>query len=262
MTATFPISDAHLPARRRADITNYVRLNGEASVAELASHFQVSIDTVRRDLDQLARTGLVARTHGGAVPVSLNQVTPLSVRLGSNREAKERIAHAAAALISDGETLIANGGSTTLAFATALEGRRDLTLVTNNLSIPHVMPPGICSSLYVIGGDYRADTDVTVGPVVLNGSAKVTVDTAVIGVHGISADLGFSSRVLEEATMIAAMMQAARRTVIVADSSKFGRRSFAMIAPIAEAAILVTDAALPDELAGLFRDSGVRIVVA
>src|ERR1700716_2739122 len=131
-----------LPARRRSELLQLARNHSQVTVADLASKFGVSPDTIRRDLDVLAGQGLLERTHGGAVPAGLvNQDSPLDQRIVTHKPAKQRIARAAADLIRDGETLMINGGSTTLAFARELAGCRDLTIVTNNLQVPPAVPP-------------------------------------------------------------------------------------------------------------------------
>src|SRR5262249_10260588 len=124
-----------LPARRRSELLRAAKKRGSITVAELAEEFSVSFDTIRRDLDYLAGRGLLTRTHGGAVAMDgfLERDAPFTQRLNARAAEKTRIGRAAAGLISDGETLIVNGGSTTRAFAAALGERRRLTIVTNNL---------------------------------------------------------------------------------------------------------------------------------
>src|SRR5262245_17292275 len=106
--------DYALPARRRSELLKVAKMHGSISVAEIASEFAVSADTIRRDLDYLASRGLLTRTHGGAIPVDgfMDRDTPLTQRLAARPTEKARIAKAAAGLIVDGETLIINGGST------------------------------------------------------------------------------------------------------------------------------------------------------
>ena len=123
-------------------------------VNDLAEHFEVSVDTIRRDLDALASRGLLTRTHGGAVPVEqlVNRDSPFAIKMQTQTAEKRRIARAAADLIRDGETLIINGGSTTHYFAEELGHRRNLTVVTNNLSIPVALPKHAIRKIYVLGG--------------------------------------------------------------------------------------------------------------
>src|SRR5258707_5517566 len=135
-------SSGSLPARRRADLAQYVREHAQATVAELAGICQVSADTVRRVLAHGARHGVLTRTHGGAVPMAelATADTPLMNRRDTQREAKERIGRAAARLVENGETVIINGGTTALEAARALVGLRNLPILPNNLLVPSEVP--------------------------------------------------------------------------------------------------------------------------
>ena len=253
-----------LPAKRRADLVRLVRARGQVTVTELAGLFEISVDTVRRDLDHLAERGLLARTHGGAVASGdlVIQETPFADRLVRQKSAKARIARTVAGLIGDGETLLINGGSTTRAVAAELGGRRNLTIVTNNLALPSVLPANACRDIYVIGGHYRDEAQVTVGEVRFAFAAGINVDTALIGVGGLSAERGLSTSSIAEAVMIAAMMKTAKRSLVLVDSSKFGHDSFADIGPLARAHMIVTDEMPPALLVQALADAKVDLVVA
>jgi DeoR/GlpR family transcriptional regulator of sugar metabolism len=205
----------------------------------------------------------VLRTHGGAVSTGLlvHRETSFSLRGQAQAAAKSRIGKAAAELISDGETLIVNGGSTTFAFATSLGLRRNLTIVTNNLAIPPVLPPEAIQEIHIVGGQYRVNLVSTIGPLGF-GPGAISVDTAVLGVSGMTARKGISTTVLEEASMLADMISSAERTIILADASKFDRNAFGHIAPLTAINILVTDAPPPDDLAQALGEAKVEILVA
>jgi DeoR/GlpR family transcriptional regulator of sugar metabolism len=256
--------DNALPSRRRAELVRLVRSRRQVTVSELATLFDVSLDTIRRDLDLLAERGLLTRTHGGAVPLDELAMhdTPFAERLNAHKVAKTRIGHAAAALVSDGETLIINGGSTTRAFAGELAGRRNLTVVTNNLSVPAMLSGDAVRDVYVLGGQYRPESQVTIGEVRFAPVSGISVDTAVIGVGGITAHAGLSTTLLAEAVMIAAMIRAASRTIVVADASKFGHNAFAHIVPLARIHMLVTDAKPDPELGTALAEAGVEVLVS
>jgi DeoR family transcriptional regulator, fructose operon transcriptional repressor len=251
-----------LPAKRQNEILKLLEVKGQMSVADISNHFNVSEDTVRRDLDALAERGALTRTHGGAVTITalVNRDSPFLQRLNARTAEKQRIGRAAAALISDGETLIINGGSTTRLFAAELS-RQYLTVVTNNLSIPGVLASELIRDVYVMGGQFRPEAQVTIGPVLASG-IQISVDTAVVGVGGVTAREGLTTTVLEEASMIAAMMAAARRTIVLADSSKLGKHSFAQIAGLNAMQILVTDAEPSQDLAAALSDASVQLVLA
>ena len=253
-----------LPAKRHVELVQLIRARGQMTVNDLASHFAVSGDTVRRDLDLLADQGLLKRTHGGAVAMDnlVHQDSTFTQRMGTRVPAKRRIARAASRLIGDGETLLINGGSTTKFFAGELVERRNLTVVTNNLGLPSTLPADCFSNVYVLGGEYKADAQVTVGPVGFVSAGSISVDSAVIGVGGVTVKEGLTTTVLEECSMILAMICAARRTIVLADASKFGHSSFAHIAPLTRIEVLVTDEPPPADLAQALREARVEVIVA
>jgi DeoR/GlpR family transcriptional regulator of sugar metabolism len=258
-----PDSDFSLPARRRSELLKVAKTRGSITVTEIASEFAVSADTIRRDLDYLASRGLLTRTHGGAVPVDgfVDRDTPVALRVNARAAEKARIARAAAALIADGEALIINGGSTTRAFVAELGALRNLTIVTNNLGVPGAIPPNTARGLYLLGGHVRLELQVTIGAVGFANAGPISADTAIIGVGGVSAR-GLSTTMLEESTMIAAMMESARRVIVLADSAKFGATVLAHIAPLARVHVLVTDASPPPALAAALDDAEVEVIIA
>lgn len=263
-TSEDSIRETVLPARRHLQLVELIRARGQMTVSELATYFSVSGDTVRRDLDLLANQGLLTRTHGGAVAMDalVHQDSTFTQRMGTRVPAKRRIARAASRLISDGETLLINGGSTTKLFAAELADRRNLTVVTNNLGVPAALPPDCNTNVYILGGQYKGDAQVTVGPVGFVSAGSISVDSAVIGVGGITVEEGLTTTVLEECAMILAMICAARRTIVVADASKFGHSSFAHIAPLGRIQVLVTDESPPSELARALAEAHVELIVA
>ena len=182
------IRENALPAKRHLELVELVRARGQVTVNELSTYFGVSGDTVRRDLDLLASQGLLKRTHGGAIAMDklVHQDSTFTQRMSTRIPAKKRIARAACQLISDGETLVLNGGSTTRLFAAELSDRRNLTIVTNNLTIPTTLAAECVRDIYILGGQYKGDAQVTVGPVGFVSAASITVDSAVIGVGGIT----------------------------------------------------------------------------
>jgi DeoR/GlpR family transcriptional regulator of sugar metabolism len=250
-------------ARRHQELLQLVEAKGQISVEELARHFGVSDDTIRRDLQHLEGRKVLLRTHGGAVSTALlvHRETPFLTRANAEADAKARIGRAAAQLISDGETLIVNGGSTTFAFAASLGTRRNLTIVTNNIAMLSVLPAEAIEDVYLLGGKYRMNLGATVGPVGFS-SISISVDTAILGVSGLTATNGLSTTRPEEASMQARMIDCARRTIIVTDASKFGHDTFAQIAPLSAIDTLVTDSSPPPDLSQALSQANVEVVVA
>jgi DeoR/GlpR family transcriptional regulator of sugar metabolism len=233
-------SNSPLPARRRSELVRLVCSRGQVTVAEIASLFDVSADTIRRDLDALAEQRLLKRTHGGAVAEDslVGTDAPFLLRKNAQKDAKSRIARA---------------------FAAELGGRSGLTVVTNNLSLPAALPSRAIRDIYVLGGQVRFEAQVTLGTVGFAGTGSISADTAVIGVTGIS-PAGISASALAEAEMTAAMLAACRRVIVLADATKFGRNAFAHIAALDRVHVLVTDAEPPMELR--LDEAGVEVVRA
>src|SRR5258707_1600453 len=251
------------PARRHQELLQFLTRRGQLTVDELAEHFGVSDDTIRRDLQILEQRKMILRTHGGAVSTGylVHRETSFSIRGQAQAAAKSRIGKVAAELISDGETLIVNGGSTTFAFATSLGLRRNLTIVTNNLAIPSILSAEAIPEIYVLGGQYKVNLVSTIGAVGFR-SCDISVDTAILGISGVTARKGIATTVLEETSMLADMISAAGRVIVLADASKFGRSAFGYFAPLSAIDILVTDSPPPDDLAEALSESGVEVIVA
>ena len=256
----------HLPAGRKARLAAYVAEAGQVTVGALAERFGVSIDTIRRDLDQLSAEGVLVRTYGGAVSLStVSRVDrAVDVRLNLQEAEKEKIAARAASMVEDGSTIMINGGTTTLALARHLHSHRDLTVATNNLLVPPALSPSAIRDLYVFGGAVRSITLATIGPVSLRaaGGAELDIrcDLALIGVGAVSVDAGYSTSNVGEAAMMREMMSRAARVAILADSSKFGRRLFAQISELGSANYLVTDSSPPSELLDALAENDVEVI--
>ncbi|NTW39476.1 MAG: DeoR/GlpR transcriptional regulator [Cellulomonadaceae bacterium] len=273
MPATSPPNDSadlarRLPAGRKADLAAFVAEAGQVTVARLAERFDVSMDTIRRDLDQLDTDGVLIRTHGGAVSLSAvpRSDTGLDVRARLQTAAKETIGALAASLVEDGSSVMINAGTTTLALVRHLRDHRELTIATNSLRIPAEISPTVFRDLYVFGGGVRLSAQATVGMVgfpVAAGDSELAIhcDLALIGVGAVSEQSGYSTSNLSEAAMISAMVSRASKVAVLADSSKFGRRLFAQIAELGRADYLVTETAPPAGLARELEAQGVTVLL-
>ncbi len=256
----------HLPASRRAALLDLLGTTGQLTVGEIAERFDVSIDTIRRDLDQLDADGLLVRTHGGAVSMAAapRSDRAMDVRMHMQTAEKDAIAELAAGLIVDGSVIMLNGGTTTLAVARKLGDLRELTVATNNLRIPSEIPSKSLRDLYVFGGSVRTVGQTTTGPVsfpLAPGGEQVDLqaDIAIIAVGAVSTT-GYSTSNLGDATMMAEMIAHASRVAILADSSKCGRRLFAQIAELGRADWFITDAPPSPDLAAAFAAADVTVL--
>lgn len=236
-----------LPAGRKAAIIQQVNSLGQVTVTTLAQHFNVSADTIRRDLDQLDADGALIRTHGGAMSTFAVpwHDTRIDDRLRLQPQQKRAIASLAAGLVFDGAVLFINGGSTVLPLIHELGSKRELIIATNNLRLAAELNPDSCRDLYVFGGHVRLSGQVTIGPVSFASSISglendIRADLAFIAV-GAYDEQGYSTSNLDEAAMLAQMAERAKRVAILADSSKAERRLFASIGPLSLADYLITD---------------------
>ncbi|MCB4804602.1 DeoR/GlpR family transcriptional regulator of sugar metabolism [Methylobacterium brachiatum] len=245
---------------RRARLLEALGL-GEIDVDDLAHRFGVSASTVRRDLQHLSGTKAVRRTYGGAILAGATPETTLDQRLAINGPEKLAIARAALALIADGETLILDAGSTVTAFGRLLLDRR-LRIITNNLALLPCLAqaPGI--DLVVLGGNLRATSMSTVGPLAIEALQRMTADRAVMSADGVVAGRGLCEASLDQVALKSAMIAQSRETVVLANAGKLGRAEQMAWAPLPRRWILVTDAAVPQDQRHGLAEAGADLVVA
>jgi len=256
------------PARRRAEILEFLRDRVQASIHELATEFNVSEDTVRRDVETLASQNAVERTHGGvtiAPDDRFTDVVPFVKRIDAQAAAKDEIARVAATFIEEGQSMIIYGGTTTLALAKHLAPKRGLTVVTNNLALPQELYSRGVREIYVLGGAYRLRSQVTIGPVALSdGTGKprsIHTTWAIIGVGGVSDEGTVWTSSLPEAGMMREMMDCASNTLLLADSTKFGKREFAEVADLSEKTTLITERRPGQALLDRAAEVGATVIV-
>jgi DeoR family transcriptional regulator of aga operon len=236
-------------------ILQQLNQHGSVGVAGLAGELGVSEASVRRDLHLLEEQKLLTRTHGGAVASGVLYELPMRYRGGQHYDAKRAIAARAITLLpADVSSVGLNGGSTTTEVARALASRPGLRVVTNALNIASELAVRSNIELVVCGGSARAESYELVGPLAELTLSNINLDIAIIGVDGVSASAGFTTHHEVEAHTNRALVRAAERVIVVADSSKIGKRGFAKIADIATASDVVTDAHVdPKDVAALER---------
>ena len=250
-------------AERQQRIITQARRAGRVEVAALADSLGVAAETVRRDLTALERRGSLRRVHGGAIPVERLEVEPtLATRTGRLAETKRRIAARALDELPTGGTVILDGGSTTQAVAELLPPDLDLTVITNNLAAAHVLSthPGI--TLYVLGGRVRGTTGASVGDWATGALAGVVVDVALVGTNGLSVARGLTTPDQSEALVKRAMVAAARRCVVLTDSSKTGDDHLHRFAQLADIDLVITDDDIDEDVVAEIRSAGPEVVTA
>ncbi len=244
---------------------------GRVSVIELARRFDVTTETVRRDLDQLERTGALRRVHGGAVTRERDSIAEPTLAERSQRRsaAKSAIAHRALEIIGvrfRGSVYL-DAGTTTQAVATQLAERLSsaggkVEIVTHAMTLAHTLAGASDADLTVIGGRVRTATAAAVGSDTVRAIERLRPDIAFIGANGISASFGLSTPDPDEAAVKSAIVRAARRVVVVADADKLGSELLVSFAPLDAIDVLVTDAAPDAELAAALSDAEVEVWLA
>jgi DeoR/GlpR family transcriptional regulator of sugar metabolism len=254
-----------LARQRQERILEEVRRHGGARVADLVDLLDVSDMTIRRDIESLARRGLVERVHGGATAIgSRSGIEPgFAAKSSLAREEKDAIAREVARLVEPGETVAVSAGTTTLAVARQLLPVPALTVVTNSVPVADVMhDPARPDRTVVLVGGQRTPSDALVGPVAVGVLRGLHVDTLILGVHGMTEQAGLTTPNLVEAETDRALVAAARRVVVAADHSKWGVVGLASIAALSDIDVLVTDAGLARSAQRILTRSVGRLVLA
>lgn len=244
---------------RQNRIMEILRRERRAEADALASMLDVSRETIRRDLILLEQDGQVQRTHGGALIAQSVAEEPFSSRVAQRTGEKRAIAIAAATLVEPGQCCFIDAGSTTAAFAQALAGVPGVSVITNSLEVAMAMRPNQPETeILLLGGALGREVPATFGGTALAQLATLRADIAFISPVGIAPDVGVSYFDMAEADLARVMLAHARRRIVLADASKCGIVSRALVAPCADVDVLVTDCAD----AQAFRASGVGQVLA
>jgi len=255
-----------LVVERQRRLREWLVEHGSVRVTDAARRVGVSEETIRRDLRTLAADGIARTVHGGAIlreraDAGGAPVPPVDLRANVEQSAKNAIGIAAAAVVRDGEVVILDAGTTTLAVARALAKHRDLTIVTNSLTVAQVAATLPSATTHVIGGTLVNASLSMIGPKAQRDLAPVRADWAFIGAAAIDAAGGFTSADPYEAEVKRAMIRAARTVAIVADHTKFGARRLASFADAADIDYLFTTAGLALAARKWLAGAGVEVVI-
>lgn len=234
---------------------------GRAAVSELAELTDVSEMTVRRDLEELERQGRCRRVHGGAVlPPGRGAELDLASRRAQQVAAKQRIGRYVAAGIASGQSVLLDIGSTTLAVAEALADRRDLTVITPSLDLAVLLADRGDNQVICLGGQVRRGEHGVVGSLTEQALASFHVDLCVLSAGGVSVHGGLTEYHPESAEVKRRMLEQSQRAVVVADASKLGIATFAVVAPLSDVDQVVTSTDPTSEQLLLLRAAGVDVV--
>ncbi|NIN64770.1 MAG: DeoR family transcriptional regulator [Anaerolineae bacterium] len=252
-----------IPEERRQQILHLIQTQGSVSVADLCIRFDVSEMTVRRDLADLERAGLLRRVYGGAVNAQgRSYEPPFLTRAGKHQAEKERIGQAAATFINNGDSLALDVGTTTLEIARHLEGKQNLTIVTPSLHIAKVLANQPSMRLMLTGGILRPSELSLIGHLAEKAFREFYVDKLFLGIGGIDFKAGLTEFNLEDALVKRAMLASAKECLVVADASKFGNIAFAAVAPLSAVHKIVTDSAVGSGIVSRLEEMNIEVILA
>jgi Transcriptional regulators of sugar metabolism len=247
---------------RQHKIAEMLQEKESLKVNELAAIFEVSESTIRRDLKEMETSGLLSRTHGGAVGISITSFEPsFKEKEGKQHDEKAIIGKNAAALIQDGDTIIVDSGTTTLEMVKCITAR-NVTVITNSIDIAAILSNRDDMEIILTGGNLRVNTRAMVGHIVQFMLKNFRVDKAFIGVNGISINEGITTPNFIEAQTKKAMLEVANKVIILADSSKFNNVCLSVVCPINKITQIITSSDLDYEIVQQFNKEGIDIVLS
>lgn len=252
-----------LTEERRRAVLEMINRQGRVVISDLSRHFNVSSVTARADINALSKRDLLVRSHGGAIRKNEASVDySVDVKASLHHEEKVRIGHAAAALVREGQTVLLDSGTTTLEVARAIRDRKltHVTLITNSLAIASELCTVSGVNIIMIGGMLRRISRSFAGPQALKLLTDLRVDHFFLGVDGLEPETGPSTPDILEAELNAAMIRCAREVSVVADSSKIGRSSLSLIAPITSIHRVITDTAITPEHRESLEAKGIEVM--
>lgn len=252
-----------LTRQRKELLLNLLKQDGQIVAKALSEQLGLSEDTIRRDLRELAREGLLQRVHGGALPLPPSPAMGnFSQRQQIGGEAKPAIGQAAAAMVEAGQVVFIDGGTTAVQLARALPAELHATVVTHSPSVALELVEHAHVEVILIGGRLFKHSIVTMGPAALEAIAQIRTDLYFMGVCSLDPQAGITTGDYDEAGVKRAISQAARRTVVLASPEKLQTASPYQIAPLSSVGAIVVHAGVDEALLAPYRAMGIEVVVA
>lgn len=249
-------------AERHKYIVEALDKDGFVKVMDVAKALNVTTVTVRKDFKQLEEKGLLYRTHGSASPANPHiGDRNVSEKEKINIQEKIKIGHAAAQLIKENDSVILNSGSTICTFAEQIDPVGSLRIVTSSLKVAFILGDKENISLLQLGGVYRSRSMSVIGSYTLSFLDKITCSKLFLGVDGVDPEFGVTTSNLEEAELNAAMMQVALKTIVLCDSSKFGRRGFGKICNLDQVDTIITDSGISGTMKEVLEEQGIELII-
>jgi DeoR/GlpR family transcriptional regulator of sugar metabolism len=258
--------DSLSATERRSMIAQMVLEKGKVLLTDLVAQFAITETSIRRDLVILETQGQLKRFHGGAIAISGNsRAESYSEKMQLNIKAKERIGKAAAEMIKPRDVILFDSGSTTVQIIKQIPAELKLgssiRMVTNSVVISREVLSWPSPNLIILGGIYLPDYQATAGPQTLNQLQDLTADIVFLGADGLTISGGATTADILMAEVDRLMVERSRRTILVADSSKFGRIGFVPVKPVKAFQTIITDTDAPSEIVSALRSEGVEVIL-
>jgi DeoR family glycerol-3-phosphate regulon repressor len=237
--------------KRQMDIMKLLQIEKSCGVIELANKLGVSDETIRRDIKQMTQTGAVEKIHGGVMLPHSSLEPPFLRRLEEQRYEKQKIAKLAASIIRDGETLLIDNGSTSCYIAKELSAHRNMTIVTNSTEVARDLCARNNNTVYMAGGELRADDSAAYGPTAVNFAKQFSTERAILSIGAVHSELGCLDFDLSEAEFKRAVIPQASSIIMVVDHTKFNRPGVVKVCDFDTVDMILTDQLPPKELVDL-----------
>lgn len=243
---------------RHLKILDVLAKKRKIEVNELAKLLDVSQVTIRKDLTELEKSKMLKREHGFAV---INDSDDINNRLSQNFNKKQRIAKEALKLVNDNETIIIESGSCCSIFAKELAKiKKNITIVTNSVFIADHLRDEKNIKVILLGGEYQKESQVIIGSLAKECLKHFNVDKAFIGIDGYTPETGFTGNNFERADIVRSMIDQSENTIILSDSSKFGRKSLINFLPEKKIPIVITDNEISDNYKDNLINEGIKVI--
>lgn len=238
-----------IPAERQKQVQNYIIAHGSAQIKELADTYQISEATVRRDLDEISRKGLIQRTHGGAI--AYNNNSSFERKHGEKMELmveeKRRIGAYAASMVRDGDTIVLDSGTTTYAMSKCLATKEGITLITNDLVIANQIELAPSATLIIVPGQRMDNTRAIYGFYAESFLQDIKANKVFMASDALDLDAGATNANVLEVGLKKAMLDAARECILLVDSSKFEKQATFRVCPISRFDTIISDSGLSEK---------------
>lgn len=248
-----------LAAERRQNITAMAQKDKRVLVAELSQIFNVTEETIRRDLEKLEKEGVLTRTYGGAITTGhTNEDLPFATRNATNSAIKKEIAEKALNYIEDGDTLMVDPSSTSVELLKRLQNRKNLTVITSSILILHEL---IDSGIHVLstGGSLRGNSMSLVGTAAQDTVRKYNVDKVILSCKALSPEKGIMDSNEPECELKRTMIRQAKKVILLADHTKFDKTAFVQLMDFEDVDLLVTDQKPPGPWLDILHKNGVEV---